>query len=143
MSCPICDDTRWRPVDSHATDGVRRVVRCECWQGEHTRRLFDEARIPARYRRCDFDNFQVYPNEKLTNAVSAVRRFADAFPNSPKGLCLIGPHGIGKTHLAVAVLRELAEVKWPATSLELPGDRRVDTAAHGGDCTQRTVGFTV
>ena len=27
-------------------------------------------RIPARYRRCDFENFQVYPNEKLTNAVS-------------------------------------------------------------------------
>ena len=102
MSCPLCDDTRWRPVD---TDGVRRVVRCECWQDEHTRRLFDEARIPARYRRCDFENFQVYPNEKLTNAVSAVRRFAEAFPNSPKGLCLIGPHGIGKTHLAVAALR--------------------------------------
>jgi DNA replication protein DnaC len=105
MPCPICDDTRWKPVESDAAGGVRRVVRCECWQGEHTRRLFDEARIPARYRRCDFENFQVYPNEKLTNAVTAVRRFADAFPNSPKGLCLIGPHGIGKTHLAVAALR--------------------------------------
>ena len=80
-------------------------MRCECWQGEHNRRLFEEARIPARYRRCDFDNFQVYPNEKLTNAVIAVRRFAEAFPNSPKGICLIGPHGIGKTHLAVAALR--------------------------------------
>ena len=102
MSCPLCDDTHWRPVD---TAGVRRVVRCECWQDEHNRRLFEEARIPARYRRCDFENFQVYPNEKLTNAVSAVRRFAEAFPNSPKGLCLIGPHGIGKTHLAVAALR--------------------------------------
>ena len=65
---------------------MRRVVRCECWQGEHTRRLFDEARIPPRYRRCDFDNFQVYPNEKLTNAVSGgapVRRRVSR--QSPRG----------------------------------------------------------
>jgi DNA replication protein DnaC len=102
MSCPICDDTGWKPVEA---TGVRRVVRCECWQSEHTRRLFEEARIPPRYRRCDFENFQVYPNEKLVNAVSAVRRFAETFPNSSKGLCLIGPHGVGKTHLAVAALR--------------------------------------
>jgi DNA replication protein DnaC len=101
--CPICDDTGWKPVTA---EGVRRVVRCECWQGEHMRRLFDDARIPPRYRRCDFDNFQVYQqNEKLAIAVAAVRRFAQSFPNVPKGLCLIGPHGIGKTHLAVAALR--------------------------------------
>ena len=103
--CSTCDDTGWKPVE---VDGVRRVVRCECWQGEHTRRLFDGARIPPRYRRCDFDNFQVYPNEKLVNAVAAVRRFAENFPAGAKGLCLIGPHGIGKTHLAVAALRSVA-----------------------------------
>ena len=39
-------------------------------------------RRSPRYRRCDFENFQVYPNEKLVNAVSAVRRFAETFPNS-------------------------------------------------------------
>jgi DNA replication protein DnaC len=100
--CTICDGTGWKAIDS---DGVRRVVRCDCWQSEHTRRLFEEARIPVRYRRCDFENFQIYPNEKLVNTVNAVRRFADAFPNVPKGVCLIGPHGIGKTHLAVAALR--------------------------------------
>jgi len=101
--CPTCDDTGWKPV---TIDGVRRVVRCECWQQQLTQRLVEEARIPPRYRRCDFDNFQVYPqNEKLANAVDAVRRFAQSFPNVAKGICLIGPHGIGKTHLAVAALR--------------------------------------
>jgi DNA replication protein DnaC len=101
--CSLCDDTGWKPV---TVDGVRRVVRCDCWQSEHTRRLFDEARIPPRYRHCDFDKFQVYhQNEKLAIAVAAVRRFADNFPSVAKGFCLIGPHGIGKTHLAVAALR--------------------------------------
>jgi DNA replication protein DnaC len=101
--CAICDDTGWKPV---TVDGVRRVVRCDCWQSEHTRRLIEDARIPPRYRRCDFDNFLVYrENEKLANAVLAVRRFATSFPNVTKGLCLIGPHGIGKTHLAVAAMR--------------------------------------
>ena len=101
--CAVCDDTGWKPV---TVDGVRRVVRCDCWQSEHTRRLVDEARIPPRYRRCDFDSFLVYrENEKLANAVLAVKRFASSFPNVSKGLCLIGPHGIGKTHLAVAAMR--------------------------------------
>ena len=101
--CAVCDDTGWKPV---TVEGVRRVVRCDCWQSEHTRRLVEEARIPPRYRRCDFDTFLVYrENEKLTNAVLAVKRFANSFPNVSKGLCLIGPHGIGKTHLAVAAMR--------------------------------------
>jgi hypothetical protein len=83
--CSLCDDTGWKPV---MVDGVRRVVRCDCWQSEHTRRLFDEARIPPRYRHCDFDKFQVYhQNEKLAIAVAAVRRFADNFPNIAKGFC--------------------------------------------------------
>jgi len=101
-TCSICDDTGWKPVD---IDGVRRVVRCDCWQHAQSQKLFDEARIPVRYRRCDFETFIVYPNEKLKNAVNAVKRFADAFPAVQKGICLIGPHGIGKTHLTVAVLR--------------------------------------
>ena len=101
--CSLCDGTGWKPV---TIDGVRRVVRCDCWQSEHARRLLDQARIPPRYRRCDFENFLVYKeNEKLANAVAAVRRFAEKFPAVSKGLCLIGPHGIGKTHLAVAAMR--------------------------------------
>ena len=35
------------------------------------------------------------------------RRFAEQFPEPRKSLCLIGPPGIGKTHLAVSVLRSV------------------------------------
>lgn len=86
--------------------GVRRVQRCECWRAQASSRLMHDARIPPRYARCDLSNFLVYPNEKLHLALGRARKFADTFPAVTKGLCLIGPPGIGKTHIAVGVLRE-------------------------------------
>ena len=62
------------------TDGVRRVVRCDCWRAGATTRLLDEARIPPRYRGCDLETFVTYPNDKLMAAVRRARRFADEFP---------------------------------------------------------------
>src|SRR6266545_1902504 len=86
MSCPLCDDTGWKPIDR---DGTRRVVRCDCWREGLTARLLDDARIPPRYRKCDLETFVTYPNEKLLNAVKQARKFAEDFPAPRKGLRVI------------------------------------------------------
>jgi DNA replication protein DnaC len=107
MACERCDDTGWKEI---TTDGVRRVERCDCWREGANVRALDEARIPPRYRGCDLGTFITYPNEKLLAAVRRAQAFSEHYPAghfAQKGLCLIGPPGIGKTHIAVAVLRSV------------------------------------
>jgi len=103
MACPICDDTGWKPVDEN---GVRRVERCDCWREALTRARIEEARIPPRYRKCDLDGFRTN-TDSLIAAVRRARKFAEAFPVVDKGLFFLGKPGLGKTHLSVAILKEV------------------------------------
>jgi DNA replication protein DnaC len=104
-TCPLCDDTRWKSIDEN---GTRRVVRCECWRESVGRQRLDEAKIPKRYQHCTLANFTAY-NESLQNAQAAAQRVAEAFPALTRGLLLEGQPGVGKTHLAVAVLKQVIQ----------------------------------
>lgn len=109
-------------ADSSA-DEPRMVwaVPCDCTATDRSERGTARARIPERYRHCDFDNFETDTdiehasreqlaawNRSLTQAKLVVRRFAEEFTTEAEhGLLLMGPCGVGKTHLAVAALKEI------------------------------------
>jgi DNA replication protein DnaC len=80
---------------------------------ERSTLLLKQARIPPRYEHCELANFDVrrspatgQENPSLTVAKICAQRFVDEYPTD-FGLLFVGPTGVGKTHLAVAVLREL------------------------------------
>lgn len=106
MACAICDDTGWKTIEM---DGVARVTRCGCRLEQASRVRFANANIPTRYQHCTLDNFEAY-NESLKRAQAFARKLVAEFPvgsnDRGRGLLLIGLPGVGKTHLAVAILKE-------------------------------------
>ena len=104
--CVRCDGTGWRPIDDPS--GVRRVERCDCWREQLGRQRLADADIHLRYRHCTLENFNAY-NETLVRGVGHARRLIEEFPVVQAGLFFEGQAGVGKTHLAVAILKGVIE----------------------------------
>lgn len=107
MACPICEDTGWKALD---VNGVRRVVRCECWKSQVAGALLADARIPSRYNNCDFSTFETN-HDSLRDAHRRATEFAQRFPVVDRGLLFYGQPGVGKTHLATAILKDVIRSK--------------------------------
>jgi DNA replication protein DnaC len=103
--CPKCEGTGWKSV---TTGSDRRVTRCECQLKERAHALLAAARIPRRYEHCELSNFEFQgPHIALAPARMAACKFVEDYPLDNTGLLLIGSIGVGKTHLAVGILKEL------------------------------------
>ena len=105
-SCPRCHGTGW---DLSEGGPVRR---CTCRSSKRASTLTTLSRIPRRYDECTFDSY--FPlNPAQEAALMFARRVADEYPNLEIGLLFIGTCGVGKTHLAVAILKALLEKNIP------------------------------
>lgn len=112
-SCPECGGFGWKMATDVSTKR-EGLVRCECYLRSSAERLLKSARIPARYEHCTLSNFDSdFPgaSRNLAAALFHANRFVEEYPIETTGLMLLGPIGVGKTHLAVGILRELAVQK--------------------------------
>jgi DNA replication protein DnaC len=134
--CPLCGGTGWKTVERvpeeekmtrvswekpvEGTNAKKRywAVPCDCTGKDRSARTLDRARIPNRYEHCDFNNFDtdIYDtgadcaawNRSLEQSKLVAEAFARDYPlGTDTGLLLMGPCGAGKTHLAVAALRQI------------------------------------
>src|SRR4029077_17432748 len=102
--CQFCFGTGTR------LDSGKGAAICDCKRSNSAARALDAARIPPRFRACNFHNY--YPkNDSQYFAHSFASRLVDEYPAVDTGLLFMGSVGVGKTHLAIAVLRDLIEKK--------------------------------
>lgn len=104
--CLLCNGTGWQIIVGLGAKP------CPCRQKDKYKRLLEQARIPPRYANCTLENY--YPqgtpdSESFTSQAKAAiegKNFLREFPVAEFGLLFVGECGLGKTHLAVAILKE-------------------------------------
>jgi DNA replication protein DnaC len=99
--CPHCSGSGWEMTE----DGTK-VRRCRCMDAARVDRLLADARIPKRYEHCDLVSYAP-THESQKKAKMFVRSFLDEYPLVENGLLFLGTCGVGKTHLSVALLRQV------------------------------------
>lgn len=100
--CPKCFGTGMEYVE----DGG--VKHCVCRRHKSQSALMEAARIPRRYEDCHFNSYRP-SNTSQEKAFKFASRLAMDYPAVDRGLLLMGTVGVGKTHLAVSILKGLSE----------------------------------
>src|SRR5690348_3609238 len=113
-NCPLCRGTGWKLVPRLDSPAGRVAVACDCGMQVRSERIIERAHIPKRYEHCDFESYSTdvgatpQQTDSLKRAKLLSQGFVRDYPGAAeKGLLLMGPSGVGKTHLAVAALKDL------------------------------------
>lgn len=101
--CTECNGTGW--VLSKV-NGKTVAKRCKCYHERKSQIIFEQANIPKRYSDRTFINFECH-NDSHRYALKISKIFVKNYPVQDIGLLFQGPCGVGKTHLAVAIINEL------------------------------------
>lgn len=103
-SCALCSGTGWAFFEGK---GVRP---CHCRLEQRQTALLEAAGIPRLYRESTLQSYQ--PDRAYMSQMRALT-YANAlvrdYPVVDRGILFQGSIGVGKTHLAVAILRGLIE----------------------------------
>ena len=107
--CPLCEGTGWKVIPAKPTaPNDRRVTRCDCQLRARNQSLLAAARIPRRYEHCELATFEPEGlDSSLVSARMTACKFVEEYPIDQAGLLIMGTIGVGKTHLAVGIIKEL------------------------------------
>jgi DNA replication protein DnaC len=115
-SSPDCERCRGTGFEIVARDGREFAQPCACRRTAAEPSDFAQAsRVPPRYEECSFKTFDgVSPS--LRAALEKCLLYCNGYPylgstDEGLGILFTGDNGVGKTHLAVSVLRELVTAK--------------------------------
>ena len=97
----------------------RGARRCRCRTQDGRERLWQAARVPRRHAECSLQNYvPAHGNSSQLLALSFAYRLVRDYPAADRGLLFAGDVGVGKTHLAVAIVRGLVEKGVPCLFYE-------------------------
>ena len=109
FNCEACQGTG-RILQEDA-EGISRIRECKCAEFNKRLKLFNHAGIPGKFVHEGLDNYEVARHRSLKDALSRSRTFIKEFVQMKgqysQGLLFMGEPGLGKTHLAVSIIKEL------------------------------------
>lgn len=111
--CEYCGGTGYLIVER---EGISAAQRCSCFFEKLAEERIPRAGIPEKFANASFDNFKLpdpasnpVASRSLVPVFMEIKRYAREYsPGMRKpGLLIVGSHGVGKTHLAIAAFREV------------------------------------
>lgn len=100
--CPRCFGTGMEIVEGKGA----RV--CECRRLKTRNDILQKVRVPRRYDGYHFSNYKPQTPSQIA-AFKFAQGLTHEYPAVDRGLLLMGSVGVGKTHLAVSILKGLSE----------------------------------
>jgi DNA replication protein DnaC len=100
--CQICFGSGMEVVSGQ---GARL---CVCQRKSGGSNLLEKMRVPRRYADCHLNSYKPQ-NLSQTKAAKFASALMMEYPAVDRGLLLMGTTGVGKTHLAVSIIKGLGE----------------------------------
>lgn len=96
--CPACEEVGRQRHEAELQERLR---------AQRIEGLLESSALPARFARKDFDNYNASTTGQKKALAECRKYVADLRPRVEAGACLvlIGPPGVGKTHLLAAIVR--------------------------------------